>query len=330
MKNDVNEYTSNEKKIHSICLIIAWFGELPNYFKLWIKTVENNDTIDFLFITNNKFNFETPHNLKIKILSFKQFKSRIQNSFDFKISLDYPYKICDYKVAYGEIFAEELKNYDYWGFCDLDLLFGDIRSFFSESILNQYTKFLSRGHLTIFRNEEHISNLYRTDESERYKGIYTSPLTLAFSECTPNGINDIFLKNGEKIYDEIIFFDVAINKFRFYPSKYAVTTHKHIHSLFFWENGKLFRFYKKSNDEFKEEEFLYVHFQKRNMPILNKNQLINYGEINNIVALPNSFIFNINRNMLPKFYKSIRKKLIYFHYIKYRYKNMLKKLNRFF
>ena len=61
--------------------------------------------------------------------------------FDFAITLHTPYKLCDYKPAYGEIFAPELSGYDFWGYGDMDLVFGDLRAYFTEDKLRKYDKF---------------------------------------------------------------------------------------------------------------------------------------------------------------------------------------------
>jgi hypothetical protein len=37
-------------------------------------------------------------------------------------------------VAYGEIFANELHEYDFWGFSDIDLIWGNIRNFYTEEL----------------------------------------------------------------------------------------------------------------------------------------------------------------------------------------------------
>ena len=56
---------------------------------------------------------------------------------DFEIVLNEPYDLCDFKVAYGEIFQEYLEPYDFWGFCDCDLIYGDIRHFLTEELLEK-------------------------------------------------------------------------------------------------------------------------------------------------------------------------------------------------
>jgi hypothetical protein len=43
------------------------------------------------------------------------------------LNLSNPYKLCDYKPLYARIFSELVAPYDYWGWGDLDVLYGDIR-----------------------------------------------------------------------------------------------------------------------------------------------------------------------------------------------------------
>lgn len=41
------------------------------------------------------------------------FRNKIQSKFDFKISLERAYKICDFRPAYSYIFQEELEKYQF-------------------------------------------------------------------------------------------------------------------------------------------------------------------------------------------------------------------------
>ena len=43
--------------------------------------------------------------------------------------------MCDYKVAYGEMFQDYIKEYDFWGHCDMDMIFGE-ENFINEIIWN--------------------------------------------------------------------------------------------------------------------------------------------------------------------------------------------------
>ena len=54
-----------------------------------------------------------PKNVKVIKSTFEDIRNIIQSKFDFKIILDQPYKLCDYKPSYGYVFEEYIKEYDF-------------------------------------------------------------------------------------------------------------------------------------------------------------------------------------------------------------------------
>ena len=73
---------------------------------------------------------EIPVKCEGGLYNLEAIKQQVQKMFDFPIYLDHPYKLCDYKPAYGYIFPEYTKGYDYWGHCDMtDCIFGNLRKF---------------------------------------------------------------------------------------------------------------------------------------------------------------------------------------------------------
>ena len=96
-----------------IRLIIPYFGKLPKFFPYFLLTAKRNQKIDFLIYTDqniDQFEILNAENIEFKTLSFDDLRKKVQSKFDFEISLKTPYKLCDYKVAYGFIFEEELKG----------------------------------------------------------------------------------------------------------------------------------------------------------------------------------------------------------------------------
>jgi len=76
------------------------------------------------------------------------------------------YKLVDLKPAYGELFSPELADYDFWGYTDLDLVYGDLAGLFTAEILNSHDVLspsdrLLVGHLTLIRNTPRLCRLYR-------------------------------------------------------------------------------------------------------------------------------------------------------------------------
>lgn len=66
-----------------------------------------------------------------------------------QVWLEKPYKLCDFRPLYGEIFSNYVDGYDFWGYCDCDLIFGDIRKFLTEELLSTKDYLLGMGHFHI-------------------------------------------------------------------------------------------------------------------------------------------------------------------------------------
>lgn len=281
-----------------IILIIPYFGEFNQYFWLFLLSCEHNASVDFLIITDNAIPVHSS-NVRVVKSSFEEFSNRIRSYYDFDITLDEPYKLCDYKVAYGEILEEYISNYDFWGFCDCDLIFGDIRRFVTEDLLNRYDKLYMRGHFTLFRNNEYINKLYRSDidGEERYKYCFTNIGTHHFDEGLPDqvkGINMIFAKAGIEIYDQYDYMDLEVQRYDFIQSDLKETEEEQRlarYSYVNWENGKLHRISLIGNDV-KCCEYMYIHLQKRKMSISRHLlECVAAGEeVRAFTIVPNRFI----------------------------------------
>lgn len=308
-------------KINRICLVVAYYGKFNNFFQLWLDSCRKNEDIDFLVFTDDEYPYNYPSNVKVKYTTLRYISELVKSKFDFEIKLDNAYKLCDYKVAYGIIFEEYLKEYEFWGYCDVDLIFGRISSFITDDILNSYDKILSRGHFTLFRNNEYINNLFRNDEYQYYKKVFSCSDNYSFDEWAPNGINDIFIRNNIPIYDDIVFSDLYYARYGFYPYQRMHEERKKLNNIYTWEDGKLTRYYLEDN-ELNFEEVMYIHFQKRSM----NNSVTKRA--NKILIIPNQFIDypnDINKEIILRLG---RDKKIYLTYYKVRVKSLIRKIKR--
>lgn len=52
------------------------------------------------------------------------------------VAIPNSYKLCDFKPTYGLIFSEYIAKYDFWGMGDIDVIYGNIRDFITEDVLN--------------------------------------------------------------------------------------------------------------------------------------------------------------------------------------------------
>lgn len=250
----------------SILLIIPYFGSFPNYFNLWLQSCAANPSINWLIITDNQQKYNYPTNISVQLQSFDQLRKRIKSFFSFPIKLETPYDFCEFKVAYGEIFAKELSEFDFWGYCDIDLIWGNMRNFITQEILSQYNKISWRGHLTLYRNNNEINSIYRRNINgiPLYKYAFNNPTKkqYAFDE---RGINLLFEQENEAIYKDLPFADLKIRNKNFELLHFSKSeTYKNKRQIFFWNNGSLYRLFL-HNDNVFAEEFLYIHFLKRPM-----------------------------------------------------------------
>jgi hypothetical protein len=243
--------------MHKICIIGIYFGKFPVYFPLWLDSCKYNPTIDFLIITDQKIKHIPPNVKKIN-MSFQEFKTLAQSKFDFPISMERPYKICDYRPAFGEICSEYIKDYDFWGHCDFDMVFGDLRNFFTADILNVYDKILNLGHLSLYRNTYECNNRYKLNGSlvGDYKKIFTTDKGYAFDEV--RGIYQIYKTNNFPVFDKRIFADISAIYKRF---RLALNDINYKDQIFSFEEGKVYREYYLDN-KYNKEEFVYLHIKK--------------------------------------------------------------------
>lgn len=274
----------------SIVLIIPYFGPFRPDFKFWLKSVSKNPTIDFLLLTDNAVK-SAPHNLKVVQTTFAELKNKIQRAFNFDICLSQPYKLCDFRPCYGEVFADLIKDYDFWGYTDMDMVYGDICHFIKEEMLVSYDRILGLGHFSLFRNTPKINSMYKSVEQPSYRQVFTFPCGCAFDEYW--GLSRYMDKNmHDKFYQAYPFDDVDCMK---YPFHAQMRRHEDVgkrNFIYAYENGKLYRIYEYQGKLCKDET-MYVHFQKRSMEI--RTDVSDY-----FMMIPNSYVPYIQNLTLDK------------------------------
>lgn len=314
----------------SIIFICPYFGKFPSdQFPLWLKSCEYNPSIDWLIFTDDRTDYCYPKNVKVIYIEFEDFKNKIQEYFSFKICLDEPYKLCDFKPTYGYIFQEYIKDYDYWGHCDIsDTIFGQLRNFLTDENLLEADKIMKLGHMTLYRNTNEVNMRFmmKANKSIPIKEILGVRKNKYFDELPEYGINYIYMDNNYpiKMIDNLLV-DVAPLTCNFIVHeinqdlKFYAPDNKG--RCFLWEKGKLYSF-KIVNKNFVRQEIGYVHFQVRNMkrkvPLSSDSFMI----------VPNKFISTpnlINVNIIKKYTK---KNLFNSSYILCKYRCLKRKIKK--
>lgn len=246
----------------SICIIACYFGKLPEYFKFWYKSCQENKTVNFIFITDQLESI-VDNNIEIINMNIIQLETLVQEKIGIEGTwLKKPYKICDFRPAFGIIFKDYLKKYEFWGHCDIDQIFGNIRNFITEDILNNNDRVLSNGNLSLYRNNDRMNNLYKESGSiYSYQKVFSTKENYAFDEFT--GINKIIKKNEIKNYYKNFVADIEPKYSRFK----LVDGKNYKYQIFYYENGEICRIYLDEDNNINTDKFSHIHFQKRKMPV---------------------------------------------------------------
>lgn len=228
---------------YKICLLIPYFGGWPAWIKFYLKTLEHNQLIDIIFLTDCKKIKNSPENVKYIKISFDDFISVIESKLDVKLNRNNYYKICEYRPSFGFVFSELLQGYDFWGYGDIDVVYGDIGKFINNKVLDKYEIITARkdficGHFSIFKNIEVNNLLFMMNDS--YKKIFQDEKSLFFDEQGITEIVEKFKKNTSVCYRQLMTSDSLLGS-------------KDWELL--WDNGRLY--HKRSGGE-----LMYFHFIK--------------------------------------------------------------------
>ena len=256
----------------SVVLILPYFGKFPDIFPLFLKTAEKNPNINFLIISDSEENINYPKNVRILSQTFSEFKQLMEKQLGQTIALEKPYKLCDYKPIYGYVLSEQIKQYDYWGYCDCDLIWGDLYSFIEPLMEKKYDKIFASGHLTLYRNTQENNELFRTlDEGKLFSKISKDNQIYWFDEDYKgkNNIHDLFLKSGKKVFTEDFSVNFNIDTNCFQRKMYSPENRTYIDipyekEQYYWDAGKIYQV-KEKDESLAITEYPYMHFQLRYM-----------------------------------------------------------------
>lgn len=161
-----------------IKLLTLWHGPLPPWMDRFADRVRANRLVDWelLAVTNVRH-----YNLLASLVSgVPCVKST-------------PYALCDLRPLFGQMFADRYAGYDWWGWCDLDVVFGDLDRLLPP-LLEKYDvisgePYSLAGPFTILRNTPATTTLYRRGD---FQEVLSDPEYANFDEdgfAPPGGTN---------------------------------------------------------------------------------------------------------------------------------------------
>lgn len=263
--------------MYSICVLLPYFlrdkGHWPEYIDWHFASAKANSSVDFYIFTDDHsiLKWAEADNINIINMTFEDCVDLIHKKLG-DVKIDKPYKLCDYRPAYGVIFEDYIKNYDFWGWCDCDLIFGNIREFFPDKTLEKYDKLMVLGQLQLSKNTKEVNAYYKLDRPEGSRnadfswemvsGTFehqgydegTGVPMLVRENAKPilwdlKAFSNIYqpVKNGRHMYDKIIDKNDVANR----PFQYWV-----------WRDGGLYHIDALTK---KKTAKLYIHFTERKL-----------------------------------------------------------------
>ena len=260
--------------------IIPYYGAFPNYFQLYLDSVEiNSDILKIMLITDiDVSNYKIPSNVIIINLSISQVRERIVlyfkkyhninvNSNDVLMT---PYKLCDFRVIYKFLFLDifekiGINDNDYWGWSDCDLIYGNILKNIPE--IRKYEFIGWHGHFTAIKNNnlydtylldidnlknDLLSEINKVTDERSYRDMIKKYIIKNFSFINLKGINPLT--------DTKYFLDIIPPRY----SLFHTSDKKEIKYIVFDKKNKnLIASFKNLDDK----EYIYAHLQKRKMEV---------------------------------------------------------------
>lgn len=152
--------------MYKIAIINPYFGSWPPWIDHFFYSCIKNPTIDFYFFTDCGIPeiAKNSSNIHFTEMTFEEYSNFVSSILNIEFHPTNAYKLCDLKPFYGIIHKDLLFNYDFWGFGDVDLIWGDIRSFYTDHILSYYNIISTHsdrisGHLCLIRNRSRYNRL---------------------------------------------------------------------------------------------------------------------------------------------------------------------------
>jgi len=211
--------------------VIAYFGAFPIWFPAFLLSCKNNPNIHWM-IWNDCSNFkgDFPENVTSVPMTLEEYKSLATDILNTKINIGTPHKLCDFKPIYGDIFKEQLKGFDYWGHCDLDLIWGDIESFLTRIEFQKFDIISTRsnsvcGHFTLYRNIASLNKFYT--QVDNFQKVFLKPSYSGLKGWRWENGKIFDEKGNERIYLHFMKWKKSLNRIDFNyddpPSQFMIT-----------------------------------------------------------------------------------------------------------
>jgi len=166
-------------------IIVNYYGKLPRYASYFFETCKRNRSYHFV-IFNDLHENAIDQNLTFIKSTLQDFNEHATEALGIPIHLTHAFKICDLRPSYGIVYRELIEEFDFWGFCDLDIILGSLDDFLTDDFLDRVDVYSSKpkwnsGSFSLYRNSEIVNNIFRATED--WTTVFSVNKYYGFDEC---------------------------------------------------------------------------------------------------------------------------------------------------
>lgn len=245
-----------------LVFIIPYFGAWPEWMRLFLVSCEFNPSIDWVLISDADLPVSPPGNVMFVKTTWEAYVRHVSE----RLSIDFmpasPYKLCDIKPALAVIHSEFVEGYDYWAFGDVDVIYGNIRKFYTDDFLrygliSTHPNGIS-GHFCVLRNEPRINNSFMRVHG--WAEILSNPEHKRFDE---GAFRRVFLKGRSRfkwhrdLRTKLDWYCRNAHFFEAHSTVWGYSLDSDVvrpPELWLWQEGRLL------DAENRDRELMYLHF----------------------------------------------------------------------
>jgi len=119
-------------------MLMQYFGKWPEWIDLFVESCKWNPSVHWLIYTDCGPTDNIADNVELVSLSFEDYKALVSQRLNLSFKPSSPYKLCDLKPCLAHIHANEIGDFRFFGFGDVDVVYGNIDNFYVEDLLDRW------------------------------------------------------------------------------------------------------------------------------------------------------------------------------------------------
>jgi hypothetical protein len=250
---------------HQLIILIPYFGRWPEWINLFVESCKRNPGVHWRLYTDCGEPENLAENVDYVHLAFNDYKALARERLGVEFDPPEPYKLCDLKPCLGHMHERDIADYRFFGYGDIDVIYGDIRRFYTDELLERCNVLSTHpervsGHLAVFRNTWAIRRAYKRIWG--YRELLEQPQCVGMDEDRFFGV---FYPPGDRygVRRILAHFDPCRRGLEFVERFSTTSSPRGWHDgtmnypqQWFWRDGQL------TNNRDGERQFLYLHFMR--------------------------------------------------------------------